>query len=86
MENVKINYIGYGYMILDTKSIEDALFHLGSKFGVNCYNTGIDNGAIKVNTDNNTIDVDVDQMNQIVDNFLGIQGHLKIENFLCRKL
>jgi hypothetical protein len=70
MENVKINYIGFGVQNLNTANIEDAMFHLGSKYGAQIYNAGIDNGAIKINTETNQIDVDVDQMNLLIPFFL----------------
>jgi hypothetical protein len=74
MENVKINYITYErpellipfqvtIQNLDTTNIEDALFHLGAKYGARIYNAGIDNGGIKINTETNQIDVDVLEMN-----------------------
>jgi hypothetical protein len=74
MENVKINYITHErpellirFQVttqnLDTTNIEDALFHLGAKYGARIYNAGIDIGAIKINTETNQIDVDVLEMN-----------------------
>jgi len=74
MENVKINYITHErpellipfqvtIQNLDTPNIEDALFHLGAKYGARIYNAGIDNGGIKINTETNQIDVDVLEMN-----------------------
>ena len=69
MENIKINYIGFAIQHLHTSNIVDAIFHLGAKYGARIYNTAVDNGAIKVNTENNTIDVDVDKMNQIIESF-----------------
>jgi hypothetical protein len=74
MENVKINYITHErpellirFQVttqnLDTTNIEDALVHLGAKYGARIYNAGIDNSAIKINTETNQIDVDVLEMN-----------------------
>ena len=74
MENVKINYITHErpellirFQVttqnLDTTNIEDALFHLGAKYGARIYNAGIDNSAIKINAETNQIDVDVLEMN-----------------------
>ena len=76
MENVKINYITHErpellirFQVttqnLDTTNIEDALFHLGAKYGARIYNAGIDNGAIKINAETNQIDVDVLEMNML---------------------
>ena len=66
MENVKINYIGFGVQNLNTANIEDALFHLGAKYGARIYNAGIKTGAIRINHETNQIEVDVDQMNLFI--------------------
>ena len=63
MENVKINYIGFGTHILDTTNIEDAMYHLGAKYGARIYNAGIKTGAIKINAETKQIDVDGAEMN-----------------------
>jgi hypothetical protein len=63
MGNVKIKYLGFGIQNLDTTNIEDAIWHLGAKYGAIVYNAGIQVGAIKVNTETNQIEVDVAEMN-----------------------
>jgi hypothetical protein len=39
MEAIKIHYMGFGVQTLhDGATIEDAVFHLGAKYGVKIYN------------------------------------------------
>ena len=63
MGNVKINYLGVGIQNLNTTNIEDAIWHLGAKYGARIYNAGIQVGAIKVHLETNEIEVDVAEMN-----------------------
>jgi hypothetical protein len=63
MGNVQINYLGVGIQNLNTTNIEDAIWHLGAKYGAVVYNAGIQVGAIKIHPETNQIEVDVAEMN-----------------------
>jgi hypothetical protein len=47
MGNVKIKYLGFGIQNLDTTNIEDAIWHLGAKYGAIVYNAAFKSEQLK---------------------------------------
>lgn len=56
MESIKIHYLGFGVQTLhDGATIQDAIFHLGAKYGAQAYNKGIRCKAIRIYEKKNLI-------------------------------
>jgi len=56
MKEVKIHYLGFGVQSLpDNSTLEDAMFHLGAKYGAELYNKGIKEKYIMIDNESNTI-------------------------------
>lgn len=56
MESIKIHYLGFGVQTLhDGATIQDAIFHLGAKYGAQAYNKGIRTKNIRVYESKNLI-------------------------------
>lgn len=56
MKTVRIHYLGFGVQELhDGATIQDAIFHLGAKYGAIAYNKGLKRRAIRIYESENLI-------------------------------
>lgn len=70
MSTVKIHYLGFGVQSFpDNSTLEDAMFHLGAKYGAELYNKGIKEKYIVVDKESNTIVVKP-TMNEMDKNYI----------------
>lgn len=67
MQNpIKIHYLGFGVQTLpDAKTVQDAIWHLGAKYGAQLYNAGIKSGAIVLIPESGVIKVNIDAMYEL---------------------